>query len=78
MLTDPALQNDADALGGAWKPLPNMIVGFRHLVRLKEESTNKTWTEALTAYNGSASYPPLIFVYEREWAKALGVQSVSP
>jgi RHS repeat-associated protein len=33
-LTDAGLQNKADKRGGAWKPLPNMIVGFQYVLTL--------------------------------------------
>ena len=33
-LTWYALQDSADALGGCWKPYPNMVVGFSNLKRL--------------------------------------------
>jgi len=49
-LTWPTYQDAADRLGGAWKPYPNMLVGFRHLAALHRASGS--WTAAAHEYNG--------------------------
>jgi hypothetical protein len=46
-LTWYELQDKADALGGAWKPYPNMVVGFSNLKRL---------TAAMGKERGAAAY----------------------
>lgn len=50
-LTSVDFQNQADALGGAWQPVPNMRVGFGLLARYTRD-----WglTSAFRAYNGGA------------------------
>ena len=49
-LTWSTYQDQADRLGGAWKPYPNMLVGFRHLAALHRSSGS--WTAAAHEYNG--------------------------
>lgn len=67
-LTGAGLQNAADALGGAWKPLPNLVVGFTYLAGLIKE---KGVFGALTAYNGSPAYARAVEANARQWATAL-------
>jgi hypothetical protein len=50
-LTSPGLQDAADRLGGCWKPLHNMEVGFSFLVSLKHEFGS--WQLAFQHYNGA-------------------------
>ena len=52
-LTWSTYQDRADRLGGAWRPYPNMLVGFRHLAALHHVAG--TWTGAAHDYNGSGA-----------------------
>ena len=52
-LTWSTYQDRADRLGGAWKPYPNMLVGFRHLAALHHATG--TWTRAAHDYNGGGA-----------------------
>lgn len=74
-LTTSAQQNDADARGGAWKPLPNMVVGFSYLAGLIKGNQGDV-SEGLYHYNGGRSYPGIVLGYERQWAAALGLRSI--
>jgi hypothetical protein len=47
-------QDEADRLGGAWRPRYNMQVGFRLLRDYRKESDN--WVQVGTRYNGSKEY----------------------
>jgi hypothetical protein len=49
-LTWYEFQDQADALGGAWKPYPNMVVGFRHLKTLISAHGKE---HGAAAYNGT-------------------------
>jgi hypothetical protein len=49
-LTWPTYQDQADRLGGAWKPYANMLVGFRHVAALHRSSGS--WTATAHEYNG--------------------------
>lgn len=51
-LTDPDLQKQAERLGGCWKPLHNMEVGFTLLEQLVREHG---LLEGARRYNGSGS-----------------------
>jgi hypothetical protein len=53
-LTWYAFQDQADALGGCWKPKNNMRVGFGLLKEYREDG--HTWEEAGTLYNGGKEY----------------------
>ena len=62
-LTWYAFQDQADALGGAWKPYPNLVVGFRHL---------KTLINAHGKEHGAASYNgtgPAADAYGKDFVK---------
>lgn len=50
-LTYWSYQDEADSLGGCWRPFWNMIVGFR-IVRGHHDLTD-SWREAARLYNGS-------------------------
>ena len=52
-LTWYSYQDRADQLGGAWKPYPNMLVGFRHLAALQRSTGS--WTAAAHEYNGGGA-----------------------
>lgn len=77
-LTDAYLQDDADKLGGAWRPLPNMIIAFTHLKDVIAQHPGRL-AAGLAAYNGSGEqaqkYAQIVLSNEREWAAALGVPS---
>ncbi len=72
-LTYYTFQDKADARGGAWRPLPNMIVGFQAIVGDMRKSG---LTQALINYNGASSYAVSVERLERRWAKALGLKSI--
>lgn len=62
-LTWYALQDAADALGGCWRPYPNLVVGFSNLKRL----TNVHGKEAgAAAYNGTG---PAAEAYGRDFVR---------
>lgn len=46
-------QDQADALGGCWKPANNMRVGFR---LLRDYRKGRSWEAVGTKYNGAESY----------------------
>lgn len=74
-LTDPSQQKRADQLGGAWKPLPNMIAGFEDMRELIRRSP--TLRVAIGRYNGSppyADYANGFLQYEQRWAAALALK----
>jgi hypothetical protein len=60
-------QDRADRLGGAWKPYPNMLVGFRHLAALHRSTGS--WTAAAHEYNGGG---PMAEAYAAQMADRLG------
>jgi hypothetical protein len=83
-LTDPALQAEADFLGGAWKPLPNMVIGFQDFLMLL--GRYKTPYEAAFVYDAGSSnprspevraratkYADAFVKFEKEWAAKLGI-----
>ena len=72
-LTSSGLQDEADALGGAWQLFPNMREGFRTIVAVARKSG---WSEALERYNGSSAYAVRVLKSERRWARALGLRSI--
>jgi hypothetical protein len=65
-ITDPSLQIEAQELGGCWKPVHNMEVGFSFLHGLIEEHGAR---EGFRSYNGSG--PAAIAYAERamRWAE---------
>jgi hypothetical protein len=65
-ITDPGLQIQAQNLGGCWKPLYNMNVGFGFLHQLMVEHGSSA--EGFRAYNGSG--PAAVDYRERavRWA----------
>ncbi|NYD40308.1 hypothetical protein [Nocardioides panaciterrulae] len=65
-LTWPTFQDRADRLGGAWRPYPNMLVGFRHLAQL--HAAAGSWTGAAHDYNGSG---PMARAYAAQMAGRL-------
>ncbi len=65
-LTWYTYQDRADRLGGAWKPYPNMLVGFRHLAALHRSTGS--WTAAAHEYNGGG---PMAEAYAAQMAGRL-------
>ncbi len=53
-LTAKSLQDAADALGGCWKPLASMTVGFGVLA--KARAAGKSWHDTWLVYNPSETY----------------------
>lgn len=78
-LTDLSFQRDADDLGGAWKPLPNLLVGFDHAAKALWSDPNGLHA-ALNKYNAGhdiapskGDYADRILVYAKQWSHAIGV-----
>jgi len=68
-LTWYSYQDQADAIGGCWKPLPNMIVGARLLKSYWDASHN--WVTVGTRYNGAVSYGQDLAAKVRKWENLL-------
>lgn len=64
-LTSPGLQDQADKLGGAWKPSANLQVGLRYLHDLIK-SNGSTW-KGLLRYNGAKAYADRVNGYMHTW-----------
>jgi hypothetical protein len=62
-LTWYEFQDQADRLGGAWKPYPNMVVGFRHLKTLVNAHGKE---HGAAAYNGTG---PAADAYGKDFVK---------
>lgn len=56
-------QDQADKAGGAWRPVPNMIVGFAHLRDLIAQHGKQA---GAARFNGSG---PAAEAYGRDWVK---------
>ena len=65
-LTWYELQDKADALGGCWRPYPNMVVGFSNL---KRQINLHGKEKGAAAYNGTG---PDADAYGRDWVKKQG------
>jgi hypothetical protein len=70
-----SIQDEADRLGGCWKPKYNYRVGFRHLANLIHAAHGDVRL-ALAIYNGGASNPNFVYassvlVKRRFWHEAL-------
>lgn len=67
-LTWYELQDEADSLGGCWKPAVNIRVAFRHLAALMKE---KGEAGGIVAYNGSGPaaqrYAVQVRARQRKW-----------
>lgn len=81
MLTLPELQEYADKAGGAWKPFPNLLVGFDYLANLVWTKSDNLH-DALNMYNAGhaipatpGDYASVVLGYANQWAKALGMPS---
>jgi hypothetical protein len=73
-LTWWALQDEADKLGGCWKPYPNMLVGFTHLASLIRRNGLRI---GFRAYNGSGAkaerYADQMLAKVEKWEQRLKV-----
>lgn len=71
-LTWYAFQDQADALGGCWKPYPNLVVGFANLRRLINAHGKE---KGAAAYNGAgeaaAAYGRDFVRKQAEWHRKL-------
>jgi hypothetical protein len=67
-LTWKGYQDQADALGGCWKPLINMLVGFGIIVGYQKAGLS--WHETWKRYNGSDAYADQMVTRQAQW-KAL-------
>lgn len=83
MLTTAALQDEADALGGAWKPYPNMLVGFRDFLTLLHEyhsiyaaafvyNAGSLHPDSSLARSRAETYASKFVDTEKAWASHLG------
>lgn len=68
-LTDLGLQKMADFLGGAWKPLPNMIVGFERFGELLQQA-GSVYSAAFLYNAGSLNPPPAAAARATEYARS--------
>jgi hypothetical protein len=77
-LTFFTFQDAADDLGGCWKPLHNMTVGFQHAADLIRRQGLRL---GIKAYNGSGPaadrYADHMLSLIRQWEQALGVGATS-
>lgn len=75
-LTSVELQDEADALGGAWVPRYNIRVGFRYLSSLIDRYGE---TQGLLVYNGDApDYARRLQATARSWEDYLEGRSSRP
>jgi hypothetical protein len=79
MLTYANVQDDADDLGGAWRPLPNMIVGFSELHQLIKGAGNDL-ALGVQRYNASSAQEPGAYAtgvldYQAQWKAVVGTAS---
>jgi hypothetical protein len=63
-LTWKGYQDQADALGGCWRPLPNMVVGFGIIAGYRADGL--TWHETWRHYNAGSLPPPAGETYADE------------
>jgi hypothetical protein len=70
-------QDDADKLGGCWRPLPNMLVGFQLVVA--NHARYGSWWEAAAHYNGGTNPSAAARRYADEvTARAAKLKDISP
>jgi hypothetical protein len=71
-LTYWSIQDDADRIGGCWKPEANLLVGFRYLA---ESCRNLGTRQGIAAYNGAGAaaqaYASRVMSRERGWKRVL-------
>lgn len=68
-LTSSDLQDQADALGGCYKPFPNMLVAFGLLKSWFDEGL--TYHDAWVRYNGSQNYADIMDARITRWHSIL-------
>lgn len=73
-LTYPPYQDAADRAGGCWRPLPNMVTGYRDLKHLI--AVYNSLNRALAVYNGGPrnpnySYAAQVRARRRKWQRRL-------
>lgn len=64
-LTWHTFQDEADRMGGCWRPLTNMVVGLQIVKRFRNFSDG-TWESAARRYNGSG---PAADAYARQMSE---------
>lgn len=68
-LTAKVWQDKADALGGCWKPLVNMIVGFGIVAGYRKAGLS--WHDCWKRYNGAEEYAVQMLARQAEWKAIL-------
>jgi hypothetical protein len=72
-LTWPSFQDDADRIGGCWKPRAQLRVGFRVLASLIDARGTR---EGIAAYNGAGPraerYATEVLAFAERWERVLG------
>ena len=72
-LTWPGFQDEADKLGGCWRPKYNIMVGMEHLGKLLKANTSTQ--KAVAAYNGSGqaaiNYAHAVALRQARWHERL-------
>jgi len=71
-LTWKGYQDQADALGGCWKPIINMIVGFGIIAGYRKAGLS--WRDCWKRYNGSDAYADQMVKRQAEWKALLSDQ----
>jgi hypothetical protein len=78
-LTWPSFQDDADRLGGCWRPRPQLWIGFSALGR---EIRKRGLHAGVAAYNGSdprtAPYADQVLALARGWEEILAGRAPAP
>jgi hypothetical protein len=74
-LTWKGYQDQADDLGGCWKPLVNMIVGFGIIAGYRKAGLS--WHDCWLRYNGAESYAVQMVSRQAQWKALLGDQPPS-
>ncbi len=64
-LTWKGYQDQADALGGCWQPLVNMVVGFGIIAGYR--AAGLSWWDCWKRYNGSDAYADQMVKRQAEW-----------
>lgn len=68
-LTYYSYQDQADALGGCWKPRFNVRIGAKILVAHKKKYGS--WHKAFKAYNGSEAYANEVDKRFKKWSRVV-------
>jgi hypothetical protein len=75
-LTWYGYQDAADGRSGAWRPLPNMIVGFRTVLGNIRGRDSGPGSPLTTHGSDAQAYAASVLSLERKWAKTLGPRSI--